>query len=243
MWGAFMKRFYLNFLCAILLLVLLFTFISVLVISRRAVVTGSYVANGDTFTVIVDAGHGGEDGGAVAPDGSPEKDFNLDIALKLENILKLYGFEVIMTRSTDKMTCDDGLDTQRAKKVSDIKNRLKLIQRYPEAVFVSIHQNNFQDRKQNGTQVFYSKNNFRSKELADLIQDSIVNNLQKDNKRLTKKSGTEIYLLYHSNNPSVLVECGFLSNEGDLSLLKNENYRFEIALLIADGIMKYRFQR
>lgn len=243
MWGAFMKRFYLKLLCVILLFVLLFTFISVLLSSRRLAETGSNDVNNSKFTVIVDAGHGGEDGGAVALDGSPEKDFNLDIALKLENILKLYGFEVIMTRTVDKMTCDDGLNTQRAKKVSDIKNRLKLIKRYPEAVFVSIHQNNFQDIKQNGTQVFYSKNNLRSKDLADSIQESIVNNLQKDNKRLTKKSGTEIYLLYHSANPAVLVECGFLSNENDLSLLKDENYRFKIALLIADGIVKYRFQR
>ncbi len=193
--------------------------------------------------IIIDAGHGGEDGGAIALDNSFEKDYNLDIALKLEKILRLYGFRVIMTRTTDTMTCDDNLKTQRAKKISDIRNRLKIIeQNSNNAIFISVHQNKFSDERQNGTQVFYSRNNVESKILADEIQNSIVSNIQKDNKRLTKKSGTEIYLLYHSQIPSVLVECGFLSNKNDLTLLKNEEYRFKIAMLIADGIINYMYK-
>lgn len=191
------------------------------------------------LTVIVDAGHGGEDGGAVAPDGTVEKDLNLDIALKLEKVLKFYGFNVIMTRTQDKMTCDENLKTQRSKKVSDIHNRFKIIEENDDAVFVSIHQNNFYDSTQNGTQVFYSKNNLKSKALADYIQQVVVTNLQPQNKRMTKKSGTEIYLLYHSQIPSVLVECGFLSNYNDLNLLKDEDYRMRMAILVADGILKY----
>ena len=190
-------------------------------------------------TVIVDAGHGGEDGGAVAVDNSNEKDYNLDIALKLEQILKLNGFQVIMTRTTDTMTCDDGLNTIRSRKVSDIKNRFNTIEENPNALFVSIHQNKFSDASQHGTQVFYSGNNPKSKALADIIQQTVVEGLQPDNKRVSKKSGKEIYLLYHAESTAVLVECGFVSNYEELQKLKSEEYQKQMAMLIADGIIKY----
>lgn len=190
-------------------------------------------------TVIVDAGHGGEDGGAVAVDNTNEKDYNLEIALKLEQILKLNGFRVIMTRTTDTMTCDDGLNTIRSRKVSDIKNRFKIIEENPDAVFVSIHQNKFPDASQHGTQVFYAGNNPQSKVLADMIQQTVVNGLQPENKRVTKKSGKEIYVLYHANSTAVLVECGFISNYSDLQKLKSDDYKTQMAMLIADGIIKY----
>lgn len=220
------------------LLILFLIFISVF-ISRDYIKTSLNKQNSVKLTVIIDAGHGGEDGGAVAPDGSLEKDFNLDIALKLEKILNMYGFDVIMTRREDKMTCSDGLTTQRQKKVSDIRNRLKLIENNPNSIFVSIHQNNFSDCNQYGTQVFYSGNNLKSKTLADCIQQSVVKNLQLNNKRIIKKSGTEIFLLYKSKVPSVLVECGFLSNIKELELLKTDTYRQKLAIMIADGIIKY----
>ena len=91
-------------------------------------------------TVIVDAGHGGDDGGAIGIDGTVEKDINLDIALKLEKILKFYGFNVIMTRTQDVMTCDDGLDSLRKRKISDIHNRFELMRKNPDAIFISVHQ-------------------------------------------------------------------------------------------------------
>ena len=191
-------------------------------------------------TVIVDAGHGGEDGGAVALDGSAEKDYNLNIAVKLRDILSLYGFNVIMTRTEDIMTCDDKLETLRQRKVSDIHNRFMITEKYPDSIFVSIHQNKFSDTAQKGTQVFYSGNNFKSKILADKIQETITQNLQPDNRRITKKSGTEIYILYHSKIPSVLVECGFISNKNDLNNLKDDSYRTQLAVLIAEGILKYK---
>lgn len=196
--------------------------------------------NENKFTaIILDAGHGGEDGGAVASDNTAEKDINLDIALKLQKILNLYGYTVIMTRSEDIMTCDDNLSTQRERKVSDIRNRFKIIQENSHAIFVSIHQNKFHDTTQKGAQVFFSPNNNQSKVLADSIQHSFVNTIQPENKRLSKKSGTSIFLLYHSEIPSVLVECGFLSNPTDLTNLKDENYRTQTAFIIADGIIKY----
>lgn len=200
-------------------------------------------ASNEITTIIVDAGHGGEDGGAVAPDGTNEKDINLDIAIRLEKILSFYGYNVIMTRTIDTMTCDDGLKTQREKKISDIRNRFKIIKDNPDALFVSVHQNKFSDSTQSGAQVFYSANNIKSKQLADSIQNSLKTNLQKNNKRLTKKAGTDIYLLYHSQIPSVLVECGFLSNLNDLNALKTDEYRQITAFLIADGIIKYSLNR
>lgn len=190
-------------------------------------------------TVIIDAGHGGDDGGAIGIDGTVEKDINLDIALKLEKLLKFYGFDVIMTRTEDIMTCDDGLDSLRKRKVSDIHNRFDVLEKNPDAVFISIHQNKFEDNSQHGTQVFYSGNNDESKLLAESIQNSIVSVLQPDNSRVVKKSGSGIYLLYHAKLPAVLVECGFISNHAEVKRLNDENYRMKIAILIADGLIKY----
>ena len=190
-------------------------------------------------TVIVDAGHGGDDGGAIGIDGTVEKDINLDIALKLEKILKFYGFNVIMTRTQDVMTCDDGIDSLRKRKISDIHNRFELMRKNPDAIFISVHQNKFEDSSQHGTQVFYSGNDERSKELAEAIQTSVTLTLQRKNDRVVKKSGSGIYLLYHAKIPAVLVECGFISNSDELKKLKDESYRMKLAILIADGLLKY----
>lgn len=190
-------------------------------------------------TVIVDAGHGGDDGGAIGIDGTVEKDINLDIALKLEKILKFYGFSVIMTRTQDVMTCDDGLDSLRKRKISDIHNRFELMRKNPDAIFISVHQNKFEDSSQHGTQVFYSGNDERSKELAEAIQTSVTLTLQRKNDRVVKKSGSGIYLLYHAKIPAVLVECGFISNSDEVKKLKDESYRMKLAILIADGLLKY----
>lgn len=190
-------------------------------------------------TVIVDAGHGGDDCGAIGIDGTVEKDINLDIALKLEKILKFYGFNVIMTRTQDVMTCDDGLDSLRKRKISDIHNRFELMRKNPDAIFISVHQNKFEDSSQHGTQVFYSGNDERSKELAEAIQTSVTLTLQRKNDRVVKKSGSGIYLLYHAKIPAVLVECGFISNSDEVKKLKDESYRMKLAILIADGLLKY----
>ncbi|HJI47012.1 MAG TPA: N-acetylmuramoyl-L-alanine amidase [Oscillospiraceae bacterium] len=190
-------------------------------------------------TIIVDAGHGGDDGGAIGIDGTVEKDINLDIALKLEKILKFYGFNVIMTRTEDVMTCDDGLDSLRKRKVSDIHNRFDLMRKNPDAVFISVHQNKFEDTSQHGTQVFYSGNNEKSKVLAEAIQTSITSAVQPENGRVVKKSDSGIYLLYHAEIPAVLVECGFISNPDEVKKLKDESYRMKLAILIADGLLKY----
>lgn len=232
------KRYGMIFACLGFFLIILFVMLYLTFMANFSA-NGVMAKPVSSHTVIVDAGHGGDDGGAVGIDGTVEKDINLDIALKLEKILKFYGFNVIMTRTEDVMTCDNGLSTMRERKVSDIRNRFTLIEHNPDAIFVSVHQNKFSDSAQHGTQVFYSDNNEKSRILANSIQTSVVNALQSGNMRAVKKSGSSIYLLYHAKIPAVLVECGFISNADEVKLLNNDDYRMKVAILIADGILKY----
>ncbi len=190
-------------------------------------------------TVIVDAGHGGPDGGTSADDGTLEKELNLQIAQKLDESLKSMGIKTVMIRTDDISIHDDSAKTIRQKKISDIKNRLKIINETENAIFVSIHQNHFSDSKYSGTQVFYSKNDPLSSKLADKIRQPIISHLQTDNTREIKQSGTDIYLLYHAKKPAVMVECGFLSNITEKENLKTEEYQRKIAFLIALGIVDY----
>lgn len=188
--------------------------------------------------IIIDAGHGGEDGGAIAIDGTLEKDLNLSIALKTGAFLRLLGYNVLFTRESDTMTCDNGLSSQRTKKVSDIKNRLNLIEQSDCKCFLSIHQNFF-GGKANGAQVFYGKNNYESQILAEYVQNGISSMLQKDNKREIKKTTDDIYILYRTTKPAILVECGFISDKNDLNNLKDENYQNKIAFSIACSTLNY----
>ncbi len=190
-------------------------------------------------TVIIDAGHGGFDGGTSASDGTVEKDINLQIALKINDILNSMGIKTIMTRNDDTALNDPQLSTIRQKKVSDIKNRLNLIEQTEEPVFVSIHQNHFTQEKYSGAQVFYSKNNPQSLSLAESIRFQLITVLQPDNTREIKQSGSEIYLLHHTKAPAVMVECGFLSNYNESQLLKNEEYQRKLAFTVAVGIVDF----
>ncbi len=229
-------------LLTIIIIFLFLIIISILILytslcNHNAVITSAGVTSFDT--VILDAGHGGADGGAVAPDGTEEKLINLQITLKVKAILELYGYNVVLTRTDDNSIHDEQATSLRQQKVSDIRNREKIIQSHPSAIFVSIHQNKFYDASVCGAQVFYSKNNTLSQYLAQSISDSIVAEIQTDNPRQIKKSGTEIYLLYHSQIPSVMVECGFLSNYEDLSKLKNDSFQKMLAIAIVKGIVNY----
>ena len=189
-------------------------------------------------TVIIDPGHGGFDGGAVASDGTVEKEINLNISLTVAKLLKQNGVCVIMTREKDVSTEDTESSEIASKKRSDLKNRLELMKDYPDSVFVSIHLNKFTTSSAFGSQVFYSDNE-DAKMLGDTIQRSIVNLVQHDNMRVNKKATSSTYLLYNATVPAVLVECGFLSNTGELALLKQEDYQQKIAFSIYCGIMEY----
>ncbi len=193
--------------------------------------------SGSFPTIIVDAGHGGMDGGAQGADGTLEKNINLSIALTLNDMLKCFGFETVMTRTEDISIHDENVVGVRQQKISDIHNRMDIINTTPNAIFVSIHQNHYTSTKYSGTQVFYSKNNPLSKELAGSIQENTVKLLQPDNTRTIKASGTEIYLLYHSDIPSVLVECGFLSNVAETEKLNDPEYQSKMSFAVMCGII------
>ncbi len=193
----------------------------------------------DKTVVIIDAGHGGVDSGAVGLNGAYEKDINLSIAKKLNDILKSSGYLTVMTRNRDVCLAGDDAKTIREKKTSDLHNRMKIMESFETVIFISIHQNSFYGAKAKGTQVFYSPNSEESKALADLIQSSIKTGLQPENKRLTKKADTSIFLLYRANKTAVMVECGFLSDyEENLKLCTNE-YQNQLAVYIAEAIKIY----
>ena len=191
-------------------------------------------------TIIIDAGHGGIDGGTHAYDGTLEKEINLNISLMLRDILTNLGYsDIVMTRETDKSIYSDGVQGIRNQKVSDIRNRLSIIESHENSVFISIHQNYYTQEKYSGAQIFYSKNNPESEKLAQAVRLSVINNLQKDNTREIKQSGKEIFLLNNTNAPAIMVECGFLSNRKEADILKSEDYQRKIAFLIATGLIDY----
>ena len=187
-------------------------------------------------TVIIDAGHGGFDGGAVKGEFL-EKDINLQLALSLECFFKAFGFNVIMTCTTDSGTQDEGLSTIRAKKVSDINNRLALVENTQIECFISLHQNIFSDERYCGTQVFFAKSNPSSEIFANSIQNFVKTNIQPQNTREVKACDKNIYLMYHTTKPAVLVECGFMSNANELKLLLDKDYQNKLNFCILNGIL------
>lgn len=188
--------------------------------------------------IVLDAGHGGEDGGAIGHAGIIEKNLNLSITLKAKSFFNFFGYDIVLTREDDRMTCDDGLKNQRERKVSDIKNRLKLMEKTPCLCFISIHQNIF-GGDAHGAQVFYSKNTDESKKLANSLQSGISSLLQPENRRLTKEAGKNIYILYHAQKPAVLVECGFISNSKEAAMLSDNEYQNKMAFAISVSAIKH----
>lgn len=215
--------------------------------SYLGVFIGSFYQNKDTSavmndtapTVIIDAGHGGEDGGAVSADGLFEKDVNLSIALKLDKFLRECGVQTVLTRSEDILLYDKTSDYHGHKKEQDLAARRAVAEGYENAVFVSIHMNSFTQSKYSGLQVYYSQGNTESARLANIIQALTRDTLQPSNTRKTKAADSGIYLLYHLKCPAVLVECGFLSNPEEASLLASEEYRDKLALLLCNSITQY----
>ena len=215
--------------------VLLLTVIAVLQIDLRG--SATVAAGGQEPVILLDPGHGGADGGAVAADGTQEKDINLAIALSLRDMLTVCGYRVDMTRTEDISIHSPDCTTLREQKVGDMKNRLKLYE--TAALVVGIHQNKFEIPKYHGTQIFYSANNAMSKVLADSIRESVLTRLQPENTRELKKADKNIFLLDKTQVPAALVECGFLSNPEELAKLKSENYQQQMAFAIACGILAY----
>ena len=187
--------------------------------------------------IVIDAGHGGEDGGASSADGLLEKDVNLSIALSLGDMLKSSGYEVIYTRTDDRM-----LYTTHKKgtlKIQDLANRLKITNSSENRILISIHANKFSQSKYSGSQIFYSKNNEQSRDLAKIIQNNIKKSLQNDNDREIKEAGSNIFLLNKAKNPAILIECGFLSNPDECAKLKDEAYRKEMSSVIYESVIEF----
>lgn len=188
--------------------------------------------------IIIDPGHGGVDGGACA-NGLIEKDINLAISLNLRDLLSTQGFRVIMTREEDCSLHDEGITSISRQKRSDLHHRLALTEAHPDAVFISIHQNKFEQPSSHGAQIFYTTNFPEAELLAKSIQDHFISELQPENHRQIKPADNNLFLLYEAKVPAIMAECGFLSNPEEASKLATEDYQKKIAFVIYQGILDY----
>lgn len=189
--------------------------------------------------VIIDAGHGGVDGGATSCTGVLESQINLEIAKRLDDLMHLLGIQTKMIRITDTSVYTEG-ESIAAKKVSDLKKRVKIVNEMENAILISIHQNNFSDQRYWGAQVFYA-DTAGSKELANKIQAQMKSTLNPGSKRNIKKADS-VYLLNHINNVGVLVECGFLSNPQEEAKLRSKEYQLQLCSVIASSCSDYLYR-
>lgn len=184
------------------------------------------------YRLILDAGHGGEDGGAVSLTGVAESGINLAVVLRLDQLLGFYGVAPVLIRDRDVSIYDPGCETLRQKKVSDLHNRVALIEGTDNPVVISIHQNTFSNPAYHGAQVFFRAGE-ESQALADLVQEALREGVDPDNKRTPTRIPDSVYLMKHITCPAVLVECGFLSNPAEEALLREGGYQTKLALCVA----------
>lgn len=185
-------------------------------------------------TLVIDAGHGGFDGGAVSADGTKESDINLSIALKLDSIVRFCGQKTVMTRLDDSRKTDIINYSER----EDLRQRAELANRTENAVLISIHQNNFPTAQPKGAQVLYSAYG-NSEKLGKSMQELLVSRLDPENRRLAVPAPSDLYLTANTRCPAVLVECGFMSNNFEVLKLKENGYQNALALVIAASYLEY----
>lgn len=191
--------------------------------------------------IVLDAGHGSPDEGAQSSNGTTEAQTNLKITLKVQNLLEQSGCTVILTRSNEEAIYDIDSKTLRQKKVSDIKNRVKIGNQSSADIFVSIHLNKIPQQQYNGWQTFYKNGNEQGKKLANNIQSSLNEAIQKENKRESLKIDN-IYIIKHVEIPTTIVECGFLSNPEEEKQLLDDDYQNKLAWGIYTGIINYFYE-
>lgn len=191
-------------------------------------------------TIVIDAGHGGEDGGATSCSGRLESHYNLEIALKLRDLLQFLGYRTVMIRTSDRSVYTQG-DTIAAKKVSDLKQRVKIVNETDNALLLSIHQNTFPEGKYSGAQVFYAPKG-ESGTLAEQMQTAFAQTINPGSKRKCKKADG-IYLMQHISCTAVLVECGFLSNPEEEAKLRRDDYQRNICCVIAASVAEFLTKR
>lgn len=181
--------------------------------------------------VIIDPGHGGPDGGASGADGTRESDLNLSIALKTDAVLGLFGEETLLIRDSDRDISDNTAVSISQKKVSDLKNRVKLVNEQENGLLISLHCNAFPETKYRGAQVFYNAVG-ESQTIAEALSHAIRQHIDPNNHRQIKTVSPDVYLFRHVKCPGILVECGFLSNPQELNLLKDSGYQNKLAIAI-----------
>jgi len=184
---------------------------------------------------VIDAGHGGPDGGANSVTGVREAEINLQIAVKTDLIMRFYGIPSVMTRTEDISLHDPGATN---KKASDLKNRVALVEKTTNAVLISIHQNTYSDPNQTGMQVFYGKAH-GSKDLAVLIQGTQMEALAPNNKRIATAVSGNVYLMNNVTCPAVLVECGFITNAAEEKRLRDDEYQKKLASVLAASFLNW----
>jgi len=186
--------------------------------------------------IVIDAGHGGVDGGATSCTGMLEKDFNLQIALQLNDLFHLLGRETVMIRTTDISVYTKG-ETIAQKKISDLKQRVRMVSDTENPILLSIHQNNYSDSRYSGAQVFCS-NTPGSAVLAEKMQAALVASLNPGSRRQVKQADG-IYLMEHVDCTALLIECGFLSNQREEALLRSKAYQNKLCCVIAATVCDY----
>lgn len=222
--------------------VLLLLSVTVLSLSlrRTAVPAFSYTEMTKDEIIVLDAGHGGADGGAVSADGTPEDDINLAIVLRLRDLFALMGCQTVLTRTGEASLADPNSATLRQEKVSDTKNRVTLINSVANGCLISIHQNTLPGHPTvHGAQVFYGKVT-DSDARAAAVQQALNRAINTDNEKNAKPIGSDIYIMAHVNCPAILVECGFLSNSAETKLLLSPEYQTKLAAAICCGYLQYQ---
>lgn len=196
------------------------------------------VISQETKVIVIDAGHGGEDPGAVGVNGYLEKDINLEMALLVGEELKSRGYEVVYTRTDDRMLYSEEDNITGLRKLSDLKTRCRISNESSAALFISLHMNSYGDGRYSGLQVYYTDNSSESERLAQSIQTSVKAELQPKNDRKVK-SGKDLYLLENCTGVGVLVECGFLTNAEECEKLSQKEYQKQLSFAIVCGIINY----
>lgn len=200
-----------------------------------SVFTGSAKAKKKQWTIVIDAGHGGNDPGKIGVNKAEEKDINLVIAKELCKLLKKKGVTVVMTREEDKGLYSTDSNN---KKVEDMRRRCEIIDEVQPVCTISIHQNSYHEEYVKGAQVFYYEHSQEGKLIAECLQESLVEGLDKTNHRKAK-ANSSYYLLKKTTSPTVIVECGFLSNWEEAKLLVTKKYQKKVAQAVCDGIIEY----
>lgn len=196
-------------------------------------------SNEQANVIVVDPGHGGADPGMIGVGGLEEKKINLEISLKLKEILENKGLTVVMTREEDKGLYDDA---SRNMKSQDMQRRIALINEAKPVLTISVHQNSYQDSGVTGPQVFYFQHSAEGEKLAGIIQDSLNERLDVARAREAKPN-TSYYLLKRSEGTMVIAECGFLTNPDEAALLQSEEYQDKVANALAEGLVTYLEQK